>query len=222
MVFSPSCPADTQHSDPERPVKRPCLIACALWIAAVASGLFAMARYELTPAQAPPATDRWPEALPIDLSPSGHTVVFFAHPRCPCTAATADLLAAMSLRSARVYVLFTVPSAAGGEWTASALWSRAAAIPGAAVSADPDGAVAASFGVTTSGHVMVFDPSGRRLFSGGLTSGRGMACASRAGESVAAMLAGGAPAADAAPVYGCRLVLADEACGACPPPESNL
>lgn len=194
-------------------MKRLCLVACALWTAAVASGLYAMARYELTPGPTPAAALRWPGSAPFELNQSGPTLVLFAHPRCPCTAATVALLAAMPLGPARVYVPFTLPRDADEAWTSSDLWARAAAIPGAVVSADPGGAIAGSFGVTTTGHVMVFDPAGRRLFSGGLTAGRGMAHASRVGESVGALLAGGAPAAETAPVFGCRLVLADETCG---------
>ena len=72
---------------------------------------------------------------------------------------------------ARVYIY----DSAGLERPASdgPIWQSAKRIPGVQVLADRDGAMARTFGAETSGASLLYDPSGRLLFQGGITEARG-------------------------------------------------
>ena len=77
---------------------------------------------------------------------------------------------------------------------------------------DVDGREAALFGARTSGHVVAFDPAGRRTFAGGLTPARGRRGDGPGRLALLALLSGPSatsrPASDS-PVFGCPLVEED-------------
>jgi hypothetical protein len=103
------------------------------------------------------------------------------------------------------HVLFYRPGASPQNWEKTDLWWRAAALPGAHVQADEDGVLARRFGATTSGHVLLYRPDGRRLFSGGITNARGHAGASVGTRAILSLLSGGTAGQTETPVYGCPL-----------------
>jgi hypothetical protein len=81
----------------------------------------------------------------------------------------------------------------------------ALAIPRAQVSCDSDGCEARRAGAATSGHLVIYDPSGQIAFSGGITRGRGQAGESSARQWILALMAGKESAIRQTPVYGCGL-----------------
>ncbi len=85
------------------------------------------------------------------------------------------------------------------------LHRRAAAIPGVRVLDDPDGSEAVRFGVATSGHALLYDLSGRLLFSGGLTAARGRSGANGSSEAVVDLLSGELTTLTEPPVFGCPI-----------------
>ena len=140
------------------------------------SGLLYFNNYETTPGSASRSPDEWPSASAVRFSTGEVNLVAFAHPRCPCTRASLDELKALlndcpAQTSTRI--LFWVPPNASSAWTTSDLWKQAGAIANARLVADEGGELARCFGATTSGHLMVFAPDGTRIYSGGLTNGRG-------------------------------------------------
>ncbi len=70
------------------------------------------------------------------------------------------------------FVVFVQPPGFDENWTKSDLWSSAESIPGVTSVVD-QGAEAKLLGAATSGQTMVYDPHGRLLFSGGITSACG-------------------------------------------------
>ncbi|MFO0864756.1 MAG: hypothetical protein U0744_08910 [Gemmataceae bacterium] len=70
---------------------------------------------------------------------------------------------------------------------------------------DPEGVEASLFGAETSGHVMLFDPSGHRRFHGGITASRGHAGENMGRQKIIAIVRGESTARDEFPVFGCRL-----------------
>jgi hypothetical protein len=70
------------------------------------------------------------------------------------------------------YVIFLKPEHSSG-WDNTYLERSAAAIPGVTVLPVFEGIEARRFGAKTSGHTLLFDRNGRRLFSGGITQSRG-------------------------------------------------
>jgi len=103
------------------------------------------------------------------------------------------------------YVLFLKPEKTGSDWNNTTLMKTAAAIPGVTVISDADGHEGLTFGVETSGHVLLFNADGRRLFSGGITAARGHS-GDNAGESaIETLVNGGTAKQNSALVFGCPL-----------------
>ena len=58
-------------------------------------------------------------------------------------------------------------------WSDTDLVDRLATLPGLSMVVDPGGAAAAGLGMSTSGHVVLYDRDGRLAFTGGVTPSRG-------------------------------------------------
>lgn len=186
-----------------------------VWSAAVAFGWARVLDYTFRPGDAGTPSRSWP-ADP----PSPHRVaalrgdgrcarlVMVAHPHCPCTRASIAELAHVLARargSVVATVLFYRPRQASQGWERTDLWRSAAAIPGVTVLADPDGREARRLGVVTSGHVLVYDRTGKRLFTGGITGSRGHAGHNVGRDSVIQLLTRGVAARRHSFVYGCSI-----------------
>jgi hypothetical protein len=186
----------------------PQLLLGVAWMVAVGAGLLAMLRYETERGAVLAPVPRWPADSRLQLDPDHGTLVMLAHPRCPCTRSSIDELAHIMARCqgrASAHVLFFQPADAAADWQATDLWHSASAIPGVYVVADVEGAEAKRFGAATSGHVLLFAPDGRCLFSGGITMSRGHAGDNVGRSTVLALLAGGSPDLTVVPVFGCPL-----------------
>lgn len=98
------------------------------------------------------------------------------------------------------------PTGASAAWTDSNIARDAAAIPGVLVFRDVDGGEARRFGAATSGHVMLYNVSGRLLFSGGITPARGHEGDSLGRDAVTQLIeAQGSAGRGCSPVFGCPL-----------------
>jgi hypothetical protein len=178
----------------------------ALWVLAIAAGFGVLVDYEQQPGQAAAAPPRWPAEAGLPFDRARINLVMFAHPQCPCSRASmAELEIIMSRCGDRVRatVCFSDPDREPATWTQSALWRRAAAIPGVQTMADPNGQIAARFASATSGQVFLFDREGRRIFSGGITGGRGHEGENRGRALVIALASGELCDGNATAVYGC-------------------
>jgi hypothetical protein len=194
-------------------------LALAFWGAAIAVGMVALLRHELTPgttAAAAAAVPGWPAGSSLRLASDGRpTLVMFAHPKCPCTRASLSLLQELLGRagsdSVSANVVFMNPARGDDDWQASPTWRTAKAIPGLVLANDRGGAEATRFGVQTSGHTLLFDAQGALLFSGGLTASRGHEGESLAFDHLLALLRRGSTIdpAPPAPVFGCTLSNSD-------------
>jgi hypothetical protein len=189
-------------------VNRGAAALALLWLGAVGAGFSLLLRDESTPGVAAAAPVTWPDGVPFDRAADRATLVLLVHPKCPCSRATLDELSEVMARTrgaAAAYVLLLRPSGTAAGWERTGYWQSAEAIPGVKVMADPDGAVAARFGVSTSGDTLAYGPSGELLYHGGITGGRG-----HSGDNVARarlvslLLHGRADRADS-PVFGCPL-----------------
>lgn len=183
--------------------------AVGLWLATSLAGLWALARYDGTPGPASAVPDRWPADSSIELDPHVPTLLFFAHPKCPCTRASlAELerLVARTDGAARVRAVFFEPDEADAAWSRTGLWQAAEAIPGVEVLTDPGGVEARRFRAASSGHVLVFAPDGARLFSGGISAGRSHEGDNPGRDAVTALLNDGASECRSTPTYGCPIL----------------
>ena len=181
----------------------------AAWLAVVAAQVSGLLRYQSEAGAVGGAPPTWPEAAPVALDASRSTLLFFAHPHCPCTRASVAELDRVMARSAGrfdAHAFFYADPAMGEGWERSGLWSAAAAIPGLSVRADPLGETARRFGAMTSGQVSIYAPDGRLRFRGGITSARGHEGDGAGKSAVLALALGGEPELCETAVYGCGLV----------------
>lgn len=179
-----------------------------LWIAGVALGVRNIRRYETTPGTSGAAPARWPKDSRVPLAPDGATLVMLAHPRCRCTRASLDELSLIMARlqgRLRAHVLFYQPEARADDWTETASWRAAAAVPGITAWRDKGGIEARRFAAETSGQVVLYDSRGRLLFSGGITGLRGQIGDNAGRRAIVALLTRGKTAVTGAPVLGCPL-----------------
>jgi hypothetical protein len=153
----------------------------------------------------------WPVAAAFKPAADRPTLLMFVHPGCPCSQASLaelrDLMAACGNRLA-AQVLFFRPDNQSEEWAHTGLWDDARAISGVQVRTDTGGHLAELFGARTSGQVLIYSPSGRLLFSGGITDGRGHVGDNAGLDAAIAAARGELPAGAGvvtANVYGCEI-----------------
>jgi hypothetical protein len=153
------------------------LFACAcLWLIGVAYGVNVIREYESAPGAMGIAPDRWPDESRIVRDSGRSTLLMLVHPRCSCTRASLDELRGIMNRphgAVSAWVIFIKPSGMDEGWERSATWAQARAIPNVTVLLDDGGLEAKRFGALTSGHVVLYDRTGRLVFSGGITGARG-------------------------------------------------
>ena len=141
------------------------------------------------------------------LEPSKPTLIMLVHPQCPCSRASLTELSrlmALCPKRANVSVLFLRPAGCPEAFADTDLRRQAQAIPGVMVATDDNGDAARRFGAATSGETLLYAPSGRLLFHGGLTGSRGHE-GDNAGLSAAAAWLHGASGPSQSPVYGCPM-----------------
>ena len=196
-------------------------MAVLVWAVTIAGGAGYLAAHGARAGDAgpsPAALDPWREILGLggglgrDLGGDSWTVVMAAHPRCPCTRASADeleLALAGATEPRELVILAFRPEAGAANdhpgFADTPTLRRLASLDGARVVADPGGALAARLGALTSGHTLVYDPSGRLRFAGGLTPSRAHVGPNTGSAAVRALLRAEPARAADAPVYGCPL-----------------
>ena len=185
-----------------------------VWVAAVASGLWVLLKYESTPGRTGAVPSSWPRDSMISLGKDRPTLIMVAHPYCPCTRASMDEFArvmAQAQSKVYAYVLFYTPPDASSSgatqpaWENTELRRRAMQIPGVTVLSDVNGAEAHRFGAETSGHTFLFDPTGRLLFNGGITQSRGHAGDNEGESAVISMISNAISPLAKTLVFGCSL-----------------
>lgn len=177
----------------------------AAWVAAVAAGMVVLLDYGGSPAEAGSPALQWPAGSALGRREGRITLVMLAHPQCPCTRASlAELAAAAAQTDGWLDIHIVFLSSPAFELHGD-LWHSALEIPGATLSADPDGAEIRRFGVKASGHVLMYGPAGQLAYSGGITGSRGHAGGNRGREAIVELARHGSTALARFPVFGCAL-----------------
>jgi hypothetical protein len=144
------------------------------WIVCVGAGVVKLTRYQMTPGVSAVSTQI--DSTKLDLAKDRPTLLMFVHPQCPCSSASMEELARLMTvcrDHVAARVLFVNPSNQPRQWMRGDLWDSAQAIPGVEVRCDQDGMLAKRLNIQTSGHVLLFAPGGKLLFTGGITESRG-------------------------------------------------
>ncbi len=136
--------------------------------------------------------------------PGRWTLLMVVHPDCPCTKASLRNLAAIvetTRLPLKVQIVAAMPQRYDGPKSNLTL---ARGIPKATVTVlDADVAIQ-RHGALTSGHLFVFDPDRRLVYSGGVTPARGAEDATSSIRWFRALVEQRA-VASSAPTYGCSL-----------------
>jgi hypothetical protein len=185
------------------------VIACAVWLLALAAGHSVLTKYSLTSGTEALPKDSWPSASTV-IRPTGRNfLLMFVHPNCPCsTASVAELDRLMAACPARlsVKILFVKPAGTSPDWEKTNLWRSASSIPNVEVACDDGGAEAALFDASTSGQTFLYSPDGKLIFRGGITAARGMSGDNAGSDSIASWVNGAKTGVDHTPVFGCPLL----------------
>lgn len=179
-----------------------------VWILAALGGMGVLLRYETASGAAGDPPRVWPATSQIKRVAGLPTIVVMGHPKCPCTRATIGELALIMTRlHNRVHgvVVFVRPQGTPDGWDDTDLRRSAAAIPGVTVMTDLDETEADLFNAQVSGQTMLYDPSGRLLFSGGITAARGHSGDNAGRSSIISLVTEGVAQPNRTPVFGCAL-----------------
>ena len=182
--------------------------ALIFWGAGVAALTTALVKHQSTPGLGGVSPRQWPDETFIHRHADRHTLLMFAHPRCPCTRASISELSRFmthGLGRLDVSVLFVESERDHADGEDSDNLRDAAAIPAIQVVHDVNGLNALRFGVRTSGQVLLYDPSGVLVFEGGITPSRGHEGDSAGASAIVAIMKGDTPRQSSTPVFGCPL-----------------
>jgi hypothetical protein len=185
-----------------------CLCA-VLWLSTAVGGVFYLARYENTPAASGvsyPAV--FPAESRLGRETERPTLLFFAHPKCPCTRASLRELARLMAETEgkfRAYVVFIQPEGESAEWTQTDLRASAEAIPNVRVVIDAGERETKIFGAQTSGLTLLYDRDGNLRFNGGITASRGHEGDNAGRSAISEIIAQEADKTGETLVFGCPL-----------------
>lgn len=148
-----------------------------LWLTAAVSGTVYLNRFEITPAERSPS---YPSVFPpesrLELDPLRPTLIFFAHPKCPCTRASLHELARLMANidgKVTAYVVFIKPAGASEDWADTPLRAEAEAMLNVQVIIDGENRESNIFNAQTSGLTLLYGRDRNLRFNGGITAARG-------------------------------------------------
>lgn len=184
------------------------LMLAGAWVIAVLLGFLQFARYERRPGEQVWAPREWPgESLHWQIS--GPTLVFAAHPKCPCTRASlAELQKLMARVGDRVQAYVVFINLEGAEDSVEdSIQDAAQRIAGVKIIRD-DGQVMRRFGALTSGQTYLYDEHGKLVFQGGITPARGQMGDNAGSRAILSYLTSRSRDTELTPAYGCSLFAA--------------
>lgn len=182
-------------------------IVVALWLVVIAYEGDRLLNHAFTPGEAVAAV---PAATTPVVGQNERPILwFFIHPECPCTAASAnELRSLLDLHPGELDVNIALfePAATVPNWKSKHTSQYVEMFPDATIHRDLDGEQARTRGATTSGHVILYSPTGVPLYSGGLTYSRGHPGAGPGVFAIDEFLTTGHLGTQSAATYGCAIV----------------
>jgi hypothetical protein len=184
-------------------------LGAIVWLSAAISGVIYITRYKNTPAA---ANVTYPAVFPrqsrLELDPGRPTLMFFAHPKCPCTRASLRELSRLMSETTgklKAYVIFIKPKNEDDEWVNTDLRNLAEAIPGVEVLIDEEEKETKIFNAQTSSLTLLYDRSGALRFDGGITASRGHEGDNAGRAAIFKIVTADAAPTTETPVFGCPL-----------------
>lgn len=179
-----------------------------VWLALIISAYGYLVLYAATPGQDADPPRLWPRDTTMVLAQNQPTMIVFLHPKCVCSRATVAEMSRIMTKGkdkVKVYVLMLLPDGLEADWARSDLWQQARDIPSVTALIDRDGHESNRFNCQTSGHILVYKPNGKLVFSGGITASRGHEGENNGRSAVEALILNKTPDTESNPVFGCPL-----------------
>ncbi len=152
-------------------------LSVIVWLSAAVSGAIYLNRFENTPSE---QNVSYPSVFPVESrlerNTARPTLIFFAHPKCPCTRASLRELSRLMTNidgKVKAYVVFIKPPGESDEWTDTSLRAAAKAISNVQVVIDEENRETNIFNAQTSSLTLLYDKDGNLRFDGGITAARG-------------------------------------------------
>ena len=95
------------------------------WLLLVGLGFFVIEGYAIAPGKRSESLSTWPEGSALQHDIALPTLLFFAHPRCPCSRSSFEELSRALAKISKAVsptVVFTVPEGADAGWTETELF----------------------------------------------------------------------------------------------------
>jgi len=188
-------------------------LAVLLWLSVTVAGIFYLAKYENTPAE---SSTIYPASFPVESAIPQEdnlpTLIFFSHPKCPCTRASLhELNRLMTDVDGRLkaYVVFTKPVGAEDNWAETDLRTTAENIPNVRVLIDENERETNIFNAQTSGLSLLYGRSGKLRYDGGITASRGHEGDNTGRSAIANIITQDYDETSKMPVFGCPLLNKD-------------
>ena len=186
-------------------------LSILLWILLIILSLGLLINYETKPALLTDAVKYWPSLTQFIQKNNTYKLVMVVHPYCSCSRAS---LRELSLIMARIheapvstYLLFYRSKASAVAWTKSRLWEKALQLENVQLIDDADGKLSKLFNASISGQTLLYEPSGRLVFNGGITPSRGHEGDNSGINAIVAIITKGITKTHKTFVYGCPIFI---------------
>lgn len=190
-------------------------LALVAWGISIATGILLLLTYAQTPGSWTDVPERWPVNSSLETDPNRWTLVMIGHPKCPCTAASIHELRELITWSNQPLTTHLVLLAGPEDdpaWFTGRTVDIAKASSGVRLHFDRGNREVQRFAATTSGHVLLYDTTGRLQYSGGLTPWQGHRGANRGSGMILSLLTDGVSTGGSLPVFGCA-IFGENECG---------
>ncbi len=184
-----------------------------LWLAAAVSGTVYLSQFENIPAE-PNAS--YPAVFPpkshVERDSVRPTLIFFAHPKCPCTRASLRELSRLLTDidgKVKAYVVFIKPAGEGDDWTDTPLRAAAEEMSNVEVVIGEENRESNIFNAQTSSLTLLYDHAGQLRFSGGITAARGHEGDNPGRRAIFEIVTAGVDKKGESLVFGCPLYKKD-------------
>jgi hypothetical protein len=193
-----------------RRLLRPAFLAVTIvaWAGSILLLGRVLLNYENTPGQPGTPSRYWPTGSHIYRPAGKYALVMLVHPDCPCSEASLselERLLAQLHGKLTGFVVFGRPASKEEDVQTTKLWKRASAIPDVTTLYDAGSREIERFRGEVSGYTMLYDPSGRLMFHGGITGARGHEGDNAGRDSVIRLVGGESHEEATSPVFGCSL-----------------
>ena len=179
-----------------------------LWVLIIMGCTYQLLAYDYTPGKDKNLPTAWVNSIGLKLEPDGYTLLMLVHPKCSCSRASIGELAKLAARFPKLLhpkILFVTPSEMGSEWKETENWIAASEIPGVEMIRDIDGERARKLSVRTSGFTLLYNHTGKMIFSGGITAARGHWGDNAGTQAISDLVSGKSPETKSTAAFGCNL-----------------